>query len=308
MTAAIPTVDLRDFGTKAHDHFVEGLGRGLERWGFVNVVGHGVDPQLVEATYASARKAFALPAEVKLCYETPHDGRQRGYTGYGIEHARDHAVPDLKEFWHVGRVLPSQHPLSLSGDIPPNVSPAEVPEFAPTVDALFDSMDAVATKLLRAIAEHLDWAVDHFEPIVKDGNSVLRIIHYPDFRAPEPGAVRAAAHEDINLITLLNAATGPGLQILDKHGNWLGIEAPPGAIVVDTGDMMKLLTGGRLGATTHRVINPERSDGGRMSMPMFVHPHPDAELQPGMTARDYFELRQVETGVYHDGRTATEEF
>ncbi len=310
MIADIPTVDLSEVGSATHPQMVAALGAGLERWGFVFVVGHGVNAGIVDAAYASARRVWQLPFEVKLGYERPDDGRQRGYTGFGVEHARDSAVPDLKEFWHVGRDLPFEHPLA--GEIPANVLPAEVPEFGEATRRLFEAMEATSQQLLVLIAEHLGESARFFEPIVRDGNSVLRLIHYPDVGTPEPGAVRAAAHEDINLITLLVAATKPGLQLQTPDGRWLDVAAPPGSIVADTGDMMKLLTGGRLGATRHRVVNPEGADGGRMSMPFFVHPRPDAVLchQDGLqvTAQSYFERRQLETGVLHDGRAYTEEW
>jgi len=278
--ASIPTVSFEDFraGGDARDRFVAELGEGLERLGFVFVCDHGVDATRLERAYDAAQRLFALPEPAKRRYETPHDGRQRGYTSFGVEHAKDRAVADLKEFWHVGRQLPADHPLTVSGDIPRNHGVPEVPGFDQAAQALFDAMDRFAMGLLSAIERHLGWPEGFFAALTRDGNSVLRIIHYPPLpeRVPD-GAVRAAEHEDINLITILPASNEPGLQLRTRAGEWLDVCPPPGAMVCDTGDMMQLLTGGRLPATTHRVVNPP--DGqrrSRYSMPLFCHPHPTA--------------------------------
>lgn len=304
----IPTVDLRDFTSgdaDRRDTFVSTLGVGLETFGFVNVRGHGLDPALLDRAYAVARETFALPDAVKQRYETPHDGRQRGYTSFGVEHAKDHAKPDLKEFWHIGRDLGADHPLHRSGDIPPNQFPSEVPAFGTTFQALFDAQEDFAMRLLDAVAIYLGFAPTTFRDMTRDGNSVLRVIHYPDLGAPpEPGSIRAAQHEDINLMTVLPASTRPGLELMTRDGRWMAVESPPDVMVCDTGDMMQLLTSGRLPATTHRVVNPEGSDGGRMSMPFFLHPHPDYVIRPvdpkfgpPITARDYLHTRLRAIGV-----------
>ncbi len=306
-TQSIPLVDLRDFHAdpaKARA-FVRTLGEGLEEFGFVNVTGHGIEPALVERAYALAAEAFALPNAVKQRYETPWDGRQRGYTSYGVEHAKDHGAPDLKEFWHVGRDLGADHPLHRSGEIPPNQFPTEVAAFGPTFLALFNAMEAFANNLLEGVGRYLGLPDDTFRQMVRDGNSVLRVINYPDLDGVPyiPGAVRAAQHEDINLITVLPASTRPGLELLTREGRWMAVDAPPGVMICDTGDMMQLLTGGRLPATTHRVVNPPQADGGRLSMPFFLHPHPDHVLAPAsgdgdaVTAREFLRRRLVEIGV-----------
>lgn len=307
MARQIPLVDLRDLeGTGSErSRFVQTLGEGLEEFGFVNVTGHGIDPSLVHRAYALAEKLFALPLETKRKYETPHDGRQRGYTSYGTEHAKDQAHGDLKEFWHVGRELGDQHPLHLSGDVPPNQFPSELPAFRATFLELFDRIDGFGNRLLDAVGTYLGLPDTFFGEAVRDGNSVLRIINYPDLAGVPyvPGAVRAAQHEDINLITILPASTRPGLELLTRDGQWMAVEAPPGVMICDTGDMMQLLTGGRLPATTHRVVNPPESDGGRLSMPFFLHPHPDFVLRsmtgagPTIKARDFLHQRLVEIGV-----------
>ncbi|MCO4744981.1 MAG: isopenicillin N synthase family oxygenase [Proteobacteria bacterium] len=303
--AGIPVVDFRDFSNpERRASFVATLGKGLEEFGFVAVTGHGVSPELLAQAYAVAEQTFALPHASKASCEDSAGGRQRGYTSFGVEHAKDQAVPDLKEFWHIGRQLPDDHPLTLSGDIPANRFPDDQPDFGPTFLALFDALEGFANGLLEAVGEHLDLPEDFFRNFVRDGNSVLRVIHYPDMGpdAP-PEAVRAAQHEDINLMTVLPASTRPGLELLTRDGEWMAVQTPPDVMVCDTGDMMQLLTGGRLPATTHRVVNPPDSDGGRYSMPFFLHPHPDQILkpmqgdEPGITTREYLHERLVAIGV-----------
>lgn len=302
--AGIPVVDFRDF----HDPnrravFVKTLGEGLEAFGFVAVTGHGVETELLDRAYRVAESTFALPLESKRACEDPDGGRQRGYTAFGVEHAKDQVIPDLKEFWHVGRTLPAEHELTQSGDIPPNRFPDESPEFGPTCLELFHALEAFANDLLDAVGSYLELEEGFFRDLVQDGNSVLRVIHYPELVDAEPGAVRAAQHEDINLMTVLPASTRPGLELLTRHGTWMAVETPPGVLVCDTGDIMQLLTGGRLPATTHRVVNPPGQDGGRYSMPFFLHPHPDKMLrpfgssEPGIRSREFLRNRLVAIGV-----------
>jgi isopenicillin N synthase-like dioxygenase len=307
VSGSIPVVDLTHFtgsDPEARAAFVKTLGEGLERFGFVAVLGHGIEPAALERAYAMARALFALPTALKQSYETPEDGRQRGYTSFGVEHAKDTVVPDLKEFWHVGRTLGADHPLHRSGDVPPNRHPAEVPEFGAHFDAHFAAMERFANLLLEAVAEYLGKSPSYFRDMVRDGNSVLRLIHYPELGGGVPGgAVRAAAHEDINLLTVLPVSTRPGLELLTREGEWMAIDVPPDVMVCDTGDMMQLLTGGRLPATTHRVVNPGGKDGGRLSMPFFLHPHPDWVLTPlrgdapPVKTRDFLHERLKAIGV-----------
>jgi isopenicillin N synthase-like dioxygenase len=305
--ATIPVVDLRDFSNADRRlQFVQTLGKGLEEFGFVAVTGHGIPAELLEAAYADAAAVFHLSEAVKRAYETPENGRQRGYTSMGVEHAKDQPVPDLKEFWHVGRELSADHPFALSGQVPANLYPAEVPRFKATFSALYREMETFANTLLEAVGEFLGLPDGTFSQIVQHGNSVLRVINYPDLGGPVPaGAVRAAQHEDINLITVLPASTRPGLELLTRDGTWLGVETPPDVMIVDTGDMMQHLTGGRLPSTTHRVVNPDGADGGRMSMPFFLHPNPDFPMAPfgthpsgsTATAREFLFRRLREIGV-----------
>ena len=292
-TAAIPVLSLEELSRSDRDPAtVRALGEALQNLGFVAITEHGVPEDLLNEAYATARELFALPEEIKRRYEDPQGGRQRGYTSMGVEHAKDHAVPDLKEFWHVGR---------LHGDVPLNVEPEKPAAFGPTMNRLFSALDRVATDLLDAIGEFLALPEGFFDDFTRGGNSVLRVIHYPPLGADAAeGAVRAAAHEDINLITVLPVSTEPGLQIQSHDGAWLDVVTPPDVMVCDTGDMMQLLTGGRLRSTTHRVVNPTlHANRSRYSMPFFCHPRPDALLRasPPITADAFMMERLRAIGV-----------
>ena len=303
---SIPVVDLSDWDDpRRAAGFVHSLGVGLERFGFVAVTGHGISASLLEQGYARAAELFARPESEKRQYETPYDGRQRGYTSFGVEHAKHTLVPDLKEFWHVGRDLGADHPLHRSGDVPFNQWPRECPAFEPVFRELFRALEHFANRLLSAVERYLELDAGYFARLTRDGNSVLRLIHYPDVgEASLPGAIRAAAHEDINLLTVLPASTRPGLEVMTRDGRWIAVNTPANVMICDTGDMMALLTANRLPSTTHRVVNPEGSDGGRYSLPFFLHPHPDALLAPmvpgfarAVTTREFFMTRLRAIGV-----------
>lgn len=287
--------------------FVRRLGLGLEELGFVCVSDPGIDEELLARAYDVARETFALPVDAKLRCERADVGRQRGYTPYGLERAKDRETADLKEFWHIGRNLPADDPLVVSGDIPANASPDEVPAFRTTFDALFANMETFSDQLLEAVGLYLGLDDGTFATMTADGSTVLRVIHYPPVPEDRPvDAVRAAEHEDINLMTVLPVSTASGLQILTREGEWLAVETPPGTVIVDTGDMMALLTGNRMKATTHRVVNPEdpsEARKARYSMPFFIHPHPDYVMtpfaggEPGPTSRDFLMERLRANGV-----------
>jgi len=275
-------VDLRDFthgDAAARAAFVADTGRAFAGLGFVRVQGHEVLPELIEPAYAAARAFFSQRQDDKLRYHVPGGAGERGYTPFGYEHARNQAVPDLKEFWHVGRELPPGH--ALAGVYPPNLWPAEVPAFRPRLLAVYAALERVSEALLQALALYLEEPPETFVALTRDGNSILRPIHYPPVRGEHfiPGAVRAAAHEDINFITLLMSSTSAGLELLTRQGQWLPVNALPGEILADTGDMMSRITSGVLPSTTHRVVNPADGDTDRLSMPFFVHPRPDAVLR-----------------------------
>ncbi len=306
----VATVHLDDYsqGSGAtRDEFVSTLGASLVGTGFVKVDGHRVRPADVDAAYAAARDFFALPTEAKEVYVLPKGAG--GYTPFGTEHAKDSEAIDLKEFWHVHQDLAPDH--ALFATYGANVFPEEVPHFRPAMLALYRDLEAAAQTLLEAIAVYLGLPERHLADMVVDGRSVLRIIHYPPRRdANAPGAVRAAAHEDINLITLLPAATEAGLELLDRNGSWHPVDGLEGELVVDAGDMLSRHVNLKIPSTTHRVVNPEADDLPRCSMPFFCHPRPDVVLDappalvgsdkkhfPPITADEFLNERLVEIGL-----------
>ena len=263
-------------------HFSERLGGSFRRYGFAVISDHGLDQRVIEEAVDRTKAFFALPDEVKRRYHAAGGGGARGYTPFGIETAKGGSHVDLKEFWHVGRELPEGHPFrAVMAD---NVWPSEIADFREKLLALYDALDAMGGKILRAIARDLGLDDGFFEPTVENGNSVLRLLHYPPVPADAPG-VRAGAHEDINTITLLLGAEEAGLEVLDRDGRWLPVNPPPGALVVNIGDMLQRLTNHVLPSTSHRVVNPgpERRGFARYSTPFFLHFAPDyvIETLPG---------------------------
>jgi isopenicillin N synthase-like dioxygenase len=252
------------------DGFSRALADSFVRYGFAVISDHGLEQAKIDAALEAARRFFALPEAVKLRYRPPVMG-QRGYTPFGVETAKGEAHYDLKEFWHVGRDLPPGHPYS--DHMPENVWPdAEVPGFREAEGWLYGALDAVGLKLLEAIAAWLGLERHFFDATVDRGDSILRLLRYPP--APFDGPhIRAAAHEDINVITLLLGAEEAGLEVKEKDGSWLAINPPPGGLVCNIGDMLQRLTNHRLPSTTHRVVNPapERRGVARYSTPFFLH-------------------------------------
>jgi isopenicillin N synthase-like dioxygenase len=307
---SIPTLSL---ASAAHDPvgFSADLGGSFEQFGFAIIADHGIDAALIERAWALTAHFFALPTAAKLKYDAAALAGQRGYTAFGTEIAKDAAKHDLKEFWHVGRELPPGHPFA--DHMPANIWPAEIGGFEETLGTLFRAFDAVGAQILSGIARYLNLAPDWFAPTVENGNSILRLLHYPPIPREADG-IRAGAHEDINTITLLLGAEEAGLQLLGRDGAWLAIDPPEGALVVNIGDMLQRLTNNRLPSTTHRVINPppERRHIPRYSMPFFLHfasdflietlpgcidsAHPNAYPEP-ITAHDYLTQRLIEIGL-----------
>ena len=278
MDSAIPVVDLDCWRDAAQrPGFVRELGESLRSYGFVRVRGHGIPTELIDRAYKVAKSFFYQPREQKMALVVPGQAGQRGYTPFRAESAKYTDVPDLKEFFHVGRELDPEH--SLGGRYVPNSWP-ELPGFRDTFLALYGSLESVSKELLAALALHLELDPSHFVDMAVDGDSVLRLLHYPatDDATYIPGAIRAAAHEDINFITLLLASTASGLELLRRDGTWIPVNAEKGELVVDSGDMMNRLTNGVIPATTHRVVNPEDGTTERFSMPFFVHPRPEVSL------------------------------
>lgn len=291
--------------------FAAAFGDSFQRFGFAMIRDHGMDPALVEQGWTLARRFFELPEDAKRRYDARSNGGQRGYTAFGIEIAKGASENDLKEFWHVGRDL-TEADDRLREIMPSNVWPGELPDFRPVFTRLYAEFERVGRELLAAIALHLGLEEAWFEEPIRDGNSILRLLHYPPVSPDAPG-IRAGAHEDINLITLLLGAEEGGLELKDRQGNWIPVVPPPGALAINVGDMLQRLTNHRLPSTSHRVVNPppERRGHSRYSMPFFLHLRPDFLIdalpqcvdeahprreQP-ITAHDYLTERLREIGL-----------
>ncbi|AKH41815.1 isopenicillin N synthase-like dioxygenase [Altererythrobacter atlanticus] len=259
--------------------FSDELGRSFTEYGFAIVRDHPIAPDLIARAWDLSRQFFALPEDVKRQYHLAGMGGARGYTPFGTERAKDAQINDLKEFWHVGRSLPPGDPLEEF--MPPNVWPQEIEGFQQTFEELFLAFETTGRRILSAIALHLGLEEDFFDPTVENGNSVMRLLHYPPVPESADGAIRAAAHEDINTITLLLGAEESGLQLLSREGKWLSVAPPEGALAVNIGDMLQRLTNGVMRSTTHRVVNPvgEAARRSRYSMPFFLHFRPDFEIR-----------------------------
>lgn len=280
---SIPTVDLNDFlNLNTKSAFVEKLGKSFNEIGFVAVKNHGLSELHTKQLYDSFATFFKLDEDIKNKYQIPNGAGQRGYTGKRKETAKGFSAADLKEFYHIGQ---ENKPLEndLWVDYPDNVWPTEIPNLEKVGLEVFKTLENAGVKLLRAIAIYLELPEHYFDQKVTTGNSILRCIHYYPIENPdllEPDAVRAAAHEDINLITLLMGASADGLQIQRMDGSWESVTALPDQIVVNVGDMLARLTNDKLRSTTHRVVNPERDlmHLPRYSMPFFMHPRSDMDL------------------------------
>ncbi|WP_343342798.1 2-oxoglutarate and iron-dependent oxygenase domain-containing protein [Sphingomicrobium sp. XHP0239] len=259
--------------------FSRELGESFVTYGFAIVRDHGIPQELIERAEEKSKEFFALPEEVKRQYFIEGMGGARGLTPFGIETAKGAKAHDLKEFYHVGRELPEGH--RFAEVMPPNVWPDEVAGFRETFLELYDAFDAAGRKVLAAIADYLDIDTDWFLDSVREGNSVMRLLHYPPQDEPTGEHIRAGAHEDINTITLLLGAEEAGLQLQTRDGEWLDVLPKPGELVINIGDMLQRLTNGKLRSTSHRVINPapERASKARYSMPFFLHFRPDFTIE-----------------------------
>ncbi|MCB9091580.1 MAG: isopenicillin N synthase family oxygenase [Halobacteriovoraceae bacterium] len=278
----VPELSLLSFveGTNQDKNkFIDDLFNGFKEYGFIILVDHIVDDSVIKKSYEVVQKFFELPTEVKMQFVSEAGGGQRGYTPFGVEHAKNTNMPDLKEFWHVGREVPKDH--AFKKFYPQNIWPGQViPDFKDALSKLFHSLDQTSIAILEALGVALDVPPGFFKNMIEEGNSILRPLHYPPLKnINSQNAVRSAAHEDINLITILVGATSSGLELLDKDQKWLPVKTKEGQLIVDTGDMMSRLTNDVLPATTHRVVNPDDQNSSRYSMPFFVHPNPETVLE-----------------------------
>jgi isopenicillin N synthase-like dioxygenase len=285
MVRTIPTVDFQLALSELEqdrETFVQDVGNALKDIGFFALINHGIPRSLINETYRQCDAFFDLDEATKRTYLQPNIAHQRGYTAFGVEHAKDNPAPDLKEFWQAGRPYPND---GSTPTYPQNVWPTEhVEGFQETTEKLYSGMELLAQRLLEACSLYLGQEATWLPDMSVEGNTIMRMIHYPplDDSMPE-GAVRSAAHEDINFITLLVTATADGLEVMDHDGTWIKVQGDQDAIIVDSGDMLQNLTNGLFKSTTHRVVNPKHANTRRYSMPMFVHPRNEIDLTPNPT-------------------------
>ncbi len=275
----VPELNLYDYlgeDLEKKKKFIDTLFYGLKEYGFIVLTGHHISEDLLENAYSLSESLFKLPESEKLKNSMPENGFQRGYTPFGTEHAKDSKVADLKEFWHIGREgYEGLDNYWLEGSAEKSLS-----SFKDEFVKLFNMLDGIGNTLLEALTPSLALPKDYFMKRVSGGNSILRLLHYPPVaEGAEPSALRAAPHEDINLITILVAATQSGLQLKDRDGQWLDVSPPKNSLIVDAGDMLSRITNEVIPATTHQVINPDKSNESRYSMPFFMHPNADAVLE-----------------------------
>ena len=277
----IPSVDLRDFlseDPKRKQKFVDQIGKAFEEIGFVALKGHFLDDKLVEGLYSEIRNFFALPLETKYSYEIEGLGGQRGYVSFGKEHAKGKKEGDLKEFWHFGQYVDDNS--KYADEYPKNIEVKELPQFNIAGKEAYQMLEKTGVYVLRALSLHLGLDEFYFDKYAIEGNSILRPIHYPPITTEPDNAIRAAAHGDINLITLLMGAQGRGLQVQNHDGEWIDAIAEPDELVINVGDMLSRHTNNKLKSTIHQVVNPPRELWGtsRYSIPFFMHPVSDMRL------------------------------
>lgn len=311
---AIPSVNLSDFLSDDKDRkqkFVNEIGKAYEEIGFVALSGHFLSDDLIKDLYAEIKNFFDLPDDVKRKYEIEGIGGQRGYTSFGKEHAKGKKEGDLKEFWHFGQYVSDD--ANLTETYPDNVDVKELPKFNEVGKTTYKMLEKTAKYVLRALALHLNLEETYFDKYIKDGNSILRPIHYPPITSEPKNAVRAAAHGDINLITLLMGAQGKGLQVQNHKGEWIDAIAQPDELMINVGDMLSRHTNNKLKSTIHQVVNPPRELWGtsRYSIPFFMHPVSDMKLDvlescidennpkqfDDITAGEFLHERLIELGL-----------
>jgi isopenicillin N synthase-like dioxygenase len=311
---SIPSVDLNDFisgDSTKKKKFVDAIGKAYEEIGFVALQGHFLDDALVENLYKEVKNFFSLPTETKQKYEIPGIGGQRGYVSFGKESAKGKKEGDLKEFWHFGQYVEDDE--KLKAEYPDNVIVEELPEFNKVGKETYKMLEKTAKFVLRALALHLDLEENYFDNYIHNGNSILRPIHYPPITEEPKEAVRAAAHGDINLITLLMGAQGRGLQVQNHKGEWIDAIAKPNELMINVGDMLSRHTNNKLKSTIHRVVNPPKELWGtsRYSIPFFMHPISNMKLNvlegciddnnpkqfDDITAGEFLNERLIELGL-----------
>lgn len=283
-TVNIPRLDLNTYVNGNADErkqFSDAIGKAFNETGFVTITNHGLSKELIDKLYAQVTALFKLPEATKLKYEKAELAGQRGYTSKGKETAKGFKVPDLKEFWQIGQTVTDNDPVK--NEYPENLVVEELPEFNTTTRAVYQKLEDAGKHLLRAIAVYLNLPENYFDAKVHNGNSILRTLHYFPIEDPDllpADAVRAGAHEDINLITLLIGASADGLELFTRENEWFPVRAHGEDVVVNVGDMLQRLTNNKLKSTTHRVVNPPREQmkNSRYSVPFFLHPKSGMDL------------------------------
>ncbi|NPD44563.1 MULTISPECIES: isopenicillin N synthase family oxygenase [unclassified Lentimicrobium] len=281
MANIIPSVNLNDFTSddaKRKNDFVQAIGKAYQEIGFVALKGHFLEEILVNQLYQECESFFGLPLKTKVKYEIEGIGGQRGYTGFGKESAKGRTEGDLKEFWHFGQNISEDS--KYKEIYPKNVMVEELPEFNKVGQEVYEKLEKTGIYVLRALALFVGLEEFYFDKYIKEGNSILRPIHYPPITEEPKEAVRAAAHTDINLITLLMGAQGKGLQVQNHHGDWIDAIAQPDELMINVGDMLSRHTNNKLKSTVHQVTNPLKESWGssRYSVPFFMHPVSDMKL------------------------------
>jgi isopenicillin N synthase-like dioxygenase len=297
---SIPAFSMESIASQ-DEQTILNLKNALMTHGFFTITEHGVSDEILSSSYAMSKDFFSLPEEVKNKYAHPEKAGARGYTPYGKETAVGETTPDLKEFWHHGPQVDN----TFDSRITSNISVNEIPAFNAQFDLLFDQLNSLGLKVLRVIALILNLEPNFFDDWATKGNSVLRLIHYPPI-SDNSNILRARAHGDINLITLLVGAEESGLEVLNPEGEWIPIAAQSKSIVCNIGDMMQLVTRSHLKSTTHRVVDHNaNSSKPRFSMPFFLHPSPEVELcsivddsPESISAHDFLEERLKEIKLY----------
>tara|TARA_B100001029_G_C15063079_1_gene460401 strand:- start:4715 stop:5620 length:906 start_codon:yes stop_codon:yes gene_type:complete len=296
----IPTFSMTDIQSQDIET-INALKSALSDHGFFTITDHGIADEVLELSYKFSKDFFDLPEEIKNNYAHPEKAGARGYTPFGKETAVGEETPDLKEFWHHGPLVDS----SFDSRISENIVVEEIDEFNQQFDKLFSQLNLLGMKVLSAIALILGKEASFFDRWAIKGNSILRLIHYPPVR-DSSNILRARAHEDINLITLLVGAEESGLEVQNSNGEWIPIDAKSKSIVCNIGDMMQLVTRSQLKSTSHRVVDHNSdSSASRYSMPFFLHPSPDIDLcsivdnsDGSISAHDFLEERLKEIKLY----------
>ena len=290
---SIPAFSMFDIQQRDAETIAE-LKLALTTHGFFTITDHGIADEVLHSSYRLSKDFFSLPDAVKNTYAHPEKAGARGYTPFGKETAVGETTPDLKEFWHHGPLVNDSYDPRISK----NILVSELSDFNDQFDILFNQLNMLGLKVLSAIAVILGKESSFFDSWALKGNSILRLIHYPPV-VDSSNILRARAHEDINLITLVVGAEESGLEVQNPEGDWIPIAAKSKSIVCNIGDMMQLVTRSQLKSTSHRVVDHNASSSAsRYSMPFFLHPSPEIELcsivddsPESISAHDFLEER-----------------